>query len=32
MATKKIALRALDLMTTSDVAKELGVTIRSVQL
>ena len=32
MAAKKIALRALDLMTTSDVAKELGVTIRSVQL
>lgn len=32
MAVKKIALKALDLMTTSDVAKELGVTIRSVQL
>ena len=32
MAAKKIALRALDLMTTSDAAKELGVTIRSVQL
>ncbi|MSP87095.1 MAG: helix-turn-helix domain-containing protein [Methylotenera sp.] len=32
MATKKLALNALDLMTTSDVAKELGVTIRSVQL
>ncbi len=32
MATQKLALKALDLMTTSDVAKELGVTIRSVQL
>lgn len=32
MAVKKLALQALDLMTTSDVAKELGVTIRSVQL
>lgn len=32
MAVKKLALKALDLMTTSDVAKELGVTIRSVQL
>ena len=32
MAVKKIALKALDLMTTSDVAKELGVTIRTVQL
>ena len=32
MAMKKLALQALDLMTTSDVAKELGVTIRSVQL
>ncbi len=32
MAAKKLALKALDLMTTSDVAKELGVTIRSVQL
>ena len=32
MATRKLALKALDLMTTSDVAKELGVTIRSVQL
>ena len=29
---KKIALKALDLMTTSDVARELGVTIRTVQL
>jgi excisionase family DNA binding protein len=32
MAVKNIALKALDLMTTNDVAKELGVTIRSVQL
>ena len=32
MANQKLALKALDLMTTSDVAKELGVTIRSVQL
>ena len=32
MAPQKLALKALDLMTTSDVAKELGVTIRSVQL
>jgi excisionase family DNA binding protein len=32
MGIKKTALKALDLMTTSDVAKELGVTIRSVQL
>jgi excisionase family DNA binding protein len=32
MATQKLALKVLDLMTTSDVAKELGVTIRSVQL
>ena len=32
MATQKLALKALDLMTTSDVAKEIGVTIRSVQL
>ncbi|CAN4273330.1 SinI-like, DNA-binding domain [Methylophilaceae bacterium] len=32
MATQKLALKALNLMTTSDVAKELGVTIRSVQL
>lgn len=32
MATQKLALKALDLMTTSDVSKELGVTIRSVQL
>ena len=32
MATQKLALKALDLMTTSDVAKELDVTIRSVQL
>jgi len=32
MATQKLALKALDLMTTSDVAKELGVTIRSAQL
>jgi len=32
MATQKLALKALGLMTTSDVAKELGVTIRSVQL
>jgi len=32
MATQKLALKALDLMTTSDVAEELGVTIRSVQL
>ena len=32
MAAKKIALNALDLMTTSDVARELGVTIRTVQL
>ncbi len=32
MVTQKLALKALDLMTTSDVAKELGVTIRSVQL
>jgi excisionase family DNA binding protein len=32
MAIKKTALNALDLMTTNDVAKELGVTIRSVQL
>ena len=32
MAIQKLALKALDLMTTSDVAKELGVTIRSVQL
>ena len=28
----KIALTALNLMTTHDVAKKLGVTIRSVQL
>jgi len=32
MAIKKPALKALDLMTTNDVAKELDVTIRSVQL
>ena len=32
MATKKLALKALDLMTTSDVAKELSVSIRTVQL
>lgn len=32
MAIKKTALKALDLMTTNDVAKELDVTIRSVQL
>jgi excisionase family DNA binding protein len=32
MSIKNTALKALDLMTTSDVAKELGVTIRSVQL
>ncbi len=32
MNVKKIALNALDLMTTSDVARELGVTIRTVQL
>jgi len=32
MATQKLALKVLDLMTTSDVAKELDVTIRSVQL
>ncbi len=32
MELNKPALKALDLMTTSDVAKELGVTIRSVQL
>lgn len=32
MTSKNTALKALDLMTTSDVAKELGVTIRSVQL
>lgn len=29
---KNYALSALDLMTTSDVARELGVTVRSVQL
>jgi excisionase family DNA binding protein len=32
MVIKKTALKALDLMTTNDVAKELDVTIRSVQL
>lgn len=32
MLIKRTALKALDLMTTSDVAKELGVTIRTVQL
>jgi excisionase family DNA binding protein len=32
MELNKPALKALDLMTTSDVAKELGVTVRSVQL
>jgi len=32
MSIKKSALKTLDLMTTSDVAKALGVTVRSVQL
>ena len=32
MAVNKITLNALDLLTTSDVARELGVTIRTVQL
>lgn len=32
MVIKKSALKALDLLTTNDVAKELGVTIRTVQL
>jgi excisionase family DNA binding protein len=32
MATQKLALKVLDLMTTNDVAKELGVTIRTAQL
>lgn len=32
MVIKKSALKALDLMTTNDVAKELDVTIRTVQL
>lgn len=32
MVIKKTALQVLDLMTTNDVAKELGVTIRTVQL
>ncbi|WP_019899093.1 response regulator [Methylotenera mobilis] len=32
MSIKKSALKTLDLMTTTDVAKALGVTVRSVQL